>query len=85
MADAAHLTLTLYGRTWCHLCDNMLAGLRELQVRQPFAVTVIDVDGNPALEQQFGERVPVLVHGKRELCHYHLDVAVITDYLRDFR
>lgn len=85
MADVAGLTLTLYGRTWCHLCEDMLAGLRELQVRQPFALTVIDVDEQPALEQRFGERVPVLVHGERELCHYHLDVTAVTDYLRDFR
>ena len=40
---------------------------------------------DPALERRFGDKVPVLMHGERELCHYHLDVSAVTDYLRDFR
>lgn len=63
----------------------MLAGLQALQTRLPFAVTVIDVDSDPALEQRYGERVPVLLHGERELCHYHLNSAAVTDYLLNFR
>ncbi len=85
MADSGRITLTLYSRTWCHLCDDMLAGLQVLQARQPFQLRIVDVDSQPALEQRFGEWVPVLMHGERELCHYHLDATVVTDYLRDFR
>jgi len=85
MADSGPVTLTLYSRTWCHLCDDMLAGLQILQARQPFELNIVDVDSQPALEQRFGEFVPVLMHGERELCHYHLDAAAVTDYLRDFR
>lgn len=85
MAEQAGPALTLYSRTWCHLCDDMLSGLRSLQSGQPFALTVIDVDSDPALEQRFGEFVPVLMHGDRELCHYHLDSAAVTDYLRKIR
>lgn len=85
MADSGAITLTLYSRAWCHLCDDMLAGLQILQVRQPFKLNIVDVDSQPTLEQRFGEFVPVLMHGERELCHYHLDAAAVTDYLRDFR
>ena len=85
MADSGAVTLTLYSRTWCHLCDDMLAGLQNLQARQPFELNIVDVDSQPALEQRFGEFVPVLMHGERELCHYHLDAAAVTDYVRDFR
>jgi thiol-disulfide isomerase/thioredoxin len=85
MADSGQITLTLYSRSWCHLCDDMLTGLQNLQARQPFALSIVDVDSLPALEQRFGEFVPVLMHGEHELCHYHLDVAAVTDYLRDFR
>lgn len=84
MADAA-VTLTLYSRTYCHLCDDMLAGLQDLQARQPFVLRIVDIDSDPGLEQRFGEWVPVLMHDAHELCHYHLDVAAVTDYLRDFR
>lgn len=85
MAEPGRVTLTLYSRAWCHLCEDMLAGLRELQARQPFELAVIDVDTRPELEARFGEQVPVLMHGGRELCHYHLDHAAVTDYLLDFR
>jgi hypothetical protein len=38
----------------------------------------IDVDSDPALEERFGELVPVLTdpHGN-ELCHYRLDPEVL--------
>jgi hypothetical protein len=85
MADSEKITLALYSRSWCHLCDDMLAGLQVLQTRQPFELCIIDVDSQSALEQRFGEFVPVLMHGERELCHYHLDTVAVTDYLRDFR
>ena len=63
----------------------MQTGLQTLQSGLPIDLTVIDVDSDPALEQRFGEWVPVLMHGERELCHYHLDSAAVTDYLRKIR
>lgn len=85
MADQSGPALTLYSRAWCHLCDDMLTGLQSLQSGLSLELTVIDVDSDPALEQRFGDRVPVLMHGERELCHYHLDSAAVTDYLRKIR
>ncbi len=85
MADGHRPALTLYSRTWCHLCEDMLSGLQVLQAGQPFELTVIDVDSNPALERCYGELVPVLMHGKRVLCHYHLDITAVTDYLSKIR
>ncbi|MDP1533216.1 MAG: glutaredoxin family protein [Burkholderiales bacterium] len=85
MGDSPPLELTLYGRSWCHLCDDMLTGLRALEGGRPFRVAVIDVDSDRELEQRFGEKVPVLMHGDRELCHYHLNVAAVTEYLLNFR
>ena len=77
--------LTIYSRTDCHLCDDMISGLHELQARFRFDLEVIDVDRHPALETRYGEDVPVLVHGGRELCRHRLNIAFITDYLADFR
>jgi len=82
---AAAPALTLYGRGWCHLCEDMLAALEPLRGEFGFTLDVVDVDSNPQLETRFGERVPVLVHGERELCHYHLDTAAVTDYLLKIR
>jgi hypothetical protein len=85
MADSPRPELIVYGRAWCHLCDEMLAGLQALPAVPPFLVSVVDVDTDDALEQRFGDKVPVLMHGDRELCHYHLDVAAVTEYLLNFR
>jgi thioredoxin reductase (NADPH) len=55
----------------------MLAALRQLQGRYDFDVEVVDVDRHPALEEKWGEKVPVLLDGDRELCHYYLDLEVV--------
>ncbi|AKJ68939.1 glutaredoxin [Pandoraea thiooxydans] len=67
------IALTLYGRSWCHLCENMLHALQPLRQVFDFQVTLVDVDSAPELENRFGEWVPVLMMGDVELCHYHLD------------
>lgn len=77
--------LTLYGRRYCHLCDDMIAALQPLQSRFNFEVQVVDVDSSPELEQRYGEKVPVLVLGTEELCHYFLDTKTVTAALEKIR
>jgi hypothetical protein len=74
-------TLTLYSRAHCHLCDEMLGALRSLQGPGRFEVEVVDVDGDAALRQRYGEDVPVLVHDGRELCRHRLDAETVVGYL----
>ncbi len=66
--------LTLYGRAYCHLCEEMALALRARGV----AFDEVDVDSDPGLEARWGELVPVLagVDG-REICHYRLDPAAL--------
>ena len=77
--------LTVYGREYCHLCHDMVAALEALRPVHGFDLVVIDVDENEALERRFGERVPVLLAGERELCHYFLDPAALDAYLAEIR
>ena len=74
-------TLTVYSRAYCHLCDEMIAGLRELQARFQFDFETVDVDADEALERLYGADVPVLAHDKRELCRHALNTRVVTAYL----
>jgi glutaredoxin len=73
--------LTLYGRAWCHLCEDMRAALEPLLAEFGAQVTVIDVDTDPELEARYNEWVPVLVCDGVELCHYHLDVVRVRSAL----
>jgi hypothetical protein len=74
--------LTLIGRAYCHLCDEMRVAVNAaLQAAgAPAAgafVVEIDLDEHPALEERFSEWVPVLLLGTPdegvEICHYHFD------------
>jgi thioredoxin reductase (NADPH) len=38
---------------------------------------VLDVDAFPELEAEWGEKVPVVLAGDLELCHYFLDEAAV--------
>jgi len=79
--SARDLTLTVLSRTYCHLCDDMIAGLHELQARFQFRIEVVDVDADAELESRYGEDVPVLLSGRKELCRHVLDRCFVTDYL----
>ena len=82
MSDALPV-LTLYGRGYCHLCHDMEVALAPLQAEFRFALETVDVDADAALEERFGELVPVLMAGPRELCHYFLDEAAVRAYLAE--
>jgi glutaredoxin len=66
--------LTLLSREYCHLCHEMAAQLETLRGRFDFRVEVVDVDRHPELEEKWGDKVPVLLDGEREICHYFLDL-----------
>jgi hypothetical protein len=76
---------TLYSRSYCHLCEDMLAALQAFMARQgqAYTVDVVDVDADPALVARYDELVPVLVAepAGTELCHYFLDEAALRRHL----
>ncbi len=76
----AAMHFTLYSRSYCHLCQDMLDALNALQTpEKPFTVEVIDVDADEALVARFDELVPVLFAdlAQPEICHYFLDLPKV--------
>ncbi|MFB6184181.1 MAG: glutaredoxin family protein [Haloarculaceae archaeon] len=58
--------ITVYSREDCHLCDEALATVRSVadEVDATVAVEVVDVDEDPDLREEYGQRVPyVFVDG----------------------
>lgn len=51
--------IILYTRKGCHLCEDA----RELLVRHGVEPTILDVDENPELQQEFDTCVPVVSIG----------------------
>ena len=66
--------LVVLSREGCHLCEQMLAELAELERdgRIP-AATILDVDSDPSLARKFGLKVPVLLFDGSVICHYTLN------------
>jgi thiol-disulfide isomerase/thioredoxin len=66
-------TLTVLSREYCHLCEELITALKRFQGRYDFDIEVVDVDSRPELEEKWGDKVPVLLDGNLEICHYFLD------------
>jgi len=78
--------LTLYGRRYCHLCEDMKIALEPLRRDFSFVLHEVDVDADPAAIARFDELVPVLMAGSpagpdAELCHYFLDEKRVRAWL----
>ena len=69
--------LTVYERAGCHLCDDMVSTLSEWKTELGFEIDRIDVDDSPDLAARYGAKVPVLVYGSSELCHFFLDLDAL--------
>jgi glutaredoxin len=77
--------LTVLARAYCHLCEELIAALKQFQGRYSFEIEVIDVDRDPRLEEKWGDKVPVLLDGDREICHYFLDYEAVDARLARMR
>ena len=69
--------LTLFIREGCHLCDDMEQALRDCEGELEFETRRVPIDNNAELEHAYGTRVPVLVCGDDEICHYFLDMQAL--------
>ena len=65
--------VTLYGKPGCCLCDEAKEALAAVRAERPFDLEQIDVSVDPALNRDYGERIPVVAVEGEELFEYHVD------------
>ena len=53
--------VTVYTRKGCHLCDVAVETLESLQPELRFDIEKRFIDGDPVLEEKYGERIPVIL------------------------
>jgi len=70
------VTLVVYSRQGCHLCEILLEELLQL-VRGRAAIEVRDIDTRDDWRNEYGARVPVVACDGRVLCEYRLDEAAV--------
>ena len=60
------LSLTLYTKPGCHLCEQTVSDLDRLRRRHPHELEQIDIARDAELMRTYGNRIPVLVVNGRE-------------------
>ncbi|HUA22545.1 MAG TPA: glutaredoxin family protein [Steroidobacteraceae bacterium] len=77
------VVLTVVHRRDCHLCEQMVAALRELGRAMPLPpIELVDVDGDPTLVRRHGLDVPVLLLDGVVVCRHRLDAGELKRLLR---
>jgi uncharacterized membrane protein len=57
------LTVTLYTRKDCHLCEQAKTDLESIQEKYPHRLVEIDIDTDPALQKKYLAEIPVVEVG----------------------
>ena len=73
----------LFSRSNCPLCEAMEDELRPFIDEFKIVVERRYIDNEPALEELYGDKVPVLTRDGEILCHYFLDADVLKKSIQD--
>ena len=74
------MTLTIYSKPGCHLCDEMKAVVHRVAHRMPGHLTVeeVDISTDPGLEARYQVEIPVLVIDGARVAKYRITEAELT-------
>ena len=61
------ISVTLYTKELCGLCDEVKADLASLHTLYPHALSEVDIHSEPALRQAYRYSIPVVVIGEKTL------------------
>jgi glutaredoxin len=67
--------LRLLTRSGCHLCEVAEETLQRIGAEAGIVPEAVDVDADPDLQAEFGDRVPVVLLDGREHSYFTVDVA----------
>ncbi|WP_232696582.1 glutaredoxin family protein [Brevibacillus daliensis] len=71
------ISLTLYGRARCHLCDEVEGFIKKLSVEYPIQLKVVDITSDLALEEKYMFTIPVVeINGVEAFVSIH---SVVTE------
>jgi glutaredoxin len=68
------VTLTIYSRPGCHLCDDMKAVVKQVvrDVGESASIDEVDISTDPALEALYGLEIPVLMIDGKKAAKYRV-------------
>jgi hypothetical protein len=66
--------LQLLTRVGCHLCETAAETLGRIAAEAGLTPVPVDVDADPELQAEYGDRVPVVLLDGREHSYFTVDV-----------
>lgn len=76
-------TVTVFGRSGCHLCEQATERLVRLRDELRFELVEVDIEGDERLHAAYLERIPVIALDGEELFDYFVDEPELRRRLRD--
>lgn len=67
--------LQLLTRAGCHLCEIAAETLERIGVEAGLVPVAVDVDADPELQAEYGDRVPVVLLDGQEHSYFTVDVV----------
>jgi glutaredoxin len=82
--DMVEVTVTVYSREDCHLCEEALETIERVAsgVERHVEIREVDVDDDPELAAEYGERVPYVLVDGRPAFKFRVDAEELARRLR---
>ena len=77
--------MTLLTRSGCHLCEDARAIVERVVAEEGATMTEQDVDADPRLASEYGDRVPVVLVDGKEHGYWRVEEARLRRALRGRR
>jgi len=72
----------MYTKPECSLCEKMKEAILDVSKNSQLTLEEINISGNQELEKSFGEKIPLLLHGKEEIAMYKISRAQLIHKLK---
>jgi len=73
------ISVTLFRKQGCGLCDQAEAMLRRISKRTPLQVTTVDIDSDEALQRRYFMEIPVVVVDGAEVARAPISERALAD------
>ena len=78
------ISVVLYSKPGCHLCDEMKALLERVSRRTTLTVEEVDISADAELERVYGMEIPVLMIAGRKAAKHRITEAELLRKLNDY-
>lgn len=75
------VTVALYGKPGCHLCEQALDVLLSVQAEINFRLVEINILDDDEIFAEYAESIPVVEIGDAYFCRYHVEPAEFRERL----